>query len=116
MTFDARRRYAAIAMAAAVVGGTSPAIAQTSSLQQVSIALTGEAPGDQAGLQLATGDLDGDRVEDLVIGAYGNDHGGQFAGAVYIEYGPIRRGFSLSRADVKLFAPLAGDYAGEGPI
>ena len=91
--------------------------AATAELSKVGLAINGEAAGDQAGLQVATGDFDGDRVEDLVVGAFGNDHGGkEYTGAVYIEYGPIRRGFSLARADVKLYSTLAGDYAGEGPL
>lgn len=78
--------------------------------------LTGEADGDQAGFQVATGDLDGDGRQDLVVDAWRSDRGGEDSGAVYIEYGPVRSGFRLAAADVVLVAPKAGDYAGEGPL
>jgi len=42
-------------------------------------------PGDLFGISVVTiGDLDGDGVEDLVIGAYGDDDGGFLSGAIWV--------------------------------
>ena len=47
----------------------------------------GEAASDYAGnIQSSRGDLDGDGLDDLLIGAYANDAGGSNAGAVYVFY------------------------------
>ncbi len=58
----------------------------------------GEASGDKAGFDLAfVGDLDGDRSDDLLVGAPGYD-GGQ--GRAYLVHGPITAGLvDLSTAD-----------------
>ncbi|MCB9765969.1 MAG: FG-GAP repeat protein [Alphaproteobacteria bacterium] len=51
--------------------------------------LTGESADDSAGATLgAPGDLDGDGAMDLLIGAIGDDDGGDEAGAVYVVLGP----------------------------
>ena len=62
------------------------------------------------------GDLDGDGRDDLVVGAWQSDRGGDASGAVYIEYGPLRKSLSLADADVKLAPGRAGEYVGEGPL
>jgi len=50
--------------------------------------ITGEAAGDQAGSAIASvGDLNGDGLVEIVVGAYGNDAGGADAGAVYVVFG-----------------------------
>lgn len=107
------------ALLLAALGGTvlaSTAHAAPTTLT-TSFTLTGEREGDAAGLQTAHGDLDGDGVGDLVIGAWREDTGGEDAGAVYIEYGPVqRKDLSLATADVKLHPELKGDYVGEGPL
>ena len=52
--------------------------------QTVSLRLSGEATGDQAGSSLAAADFDGDGKPDLLIGAPGHDAGLQNNGAVYL--------------------------------
>ena len=52
--------------------------------QTVSLRLSGEATGDQAGASLAAADFDGDGRPDLLIGAPGHDAGLQNNGAVYL--------------------------------
>jgi hypothetical protein len=49
--------------------------------------LQGEAGLDFAGSALAVGDFDGDGLDDLAVGAFGNDAGGQNAGRVYVVSG-----------------------------
>ncbi|MBI2339567.1 MAG: FG-GAP repeat protein [Deltaproteobacteria bacterium] len=75
--------------------------------------LTGEAVGDYAGIAISgAGDVDGDGVDDLLVGAYGEDSGGSLAGAAYLVLGPVSGTQSLSAADAKLMGEAAGDYAG----
>lgn len=76
----------------------------------------GESAGDESGYQVEVADLDGDGIDDLVIGAWLNDEGGVDSGAVYIDYGPVTKGFNLSKADAKLFTRAKGEYVGEGPL
>ena len=50
--------------------------------------IVGESPRDLAGSSVASaGDINGDDVDDLVIGAIGNGEGGDNAGAVYVVFG-----------------------------
>jgi len=76
--------------------------------------LAGESSLDWAGDCVeAAGDLDGDGHADVLIGAYGNDEGGENAGAAYVVLGPITGSFDLSAADAKLVGEAAEDYVGE---
>ena len=50
--------------------------------------LVGETANDFAGFSVSgAGDVDGDGKADLLVGAYGEDSGGAFAGAVYLIFG-----------------------------
>jgi hypothetical protein len=52
--------------------------------------IQGEAAGDRAGRSVsAAGDVDGDGVDDLIVGADLNDSGGDIAGAAYVIFGNI---------------------------
>ncbi len=65
--------------------------------------IVGEAAGDYAGWSLATGDINGDGKQDLIIGACGADN---FDGRVYGVYSPISAGeHSLADADVMIRGP-----------
>jgi hypothetical protein len=49
---------------------------------------TGEAAGDRFGFSVSGGgDMDNDGYADVIVGAYGNDAGGMFAGRVYVYSG-----------------------------
>jgi len=81
--------------------------------------LSGDTAGDDAGTAVAVpGDLDGDGVDDLVIGAPGVDTvaptGEDFldAGAVYVLLGPILRDYELSTADAVHRGIAQNDRAG----
>ncbi len=87
--------------------------------------LYGEANEDYAGWSISGGgDLNGDVVPDIVVGAPGNDKGGEHAGAVYIVYGPIAGEHSLADADVEIIGDpdqragrrvaIVGDINGDG--
>ena len=78
--------------------------------------------GDQAGYSVSTaGDQDGDGLDDIVIGAPGNDSGGAGSGAAFIVYGDasflcpegsLCSSISLNEADAKLVGERGDDFAG----
>ncbi len=75
----------------------------------------GEAADDGAGWAVAgAGDVDGDGLDDVLIGAYGNDDGGSLAGKAYLIYASAMGGGSnsLASASVGIIGEAAGDYAG----
>ena len=88
-------------------------LAGTVSLSEADAKYNGETTGDLAGWATVYGDLNGDDIKDLVVGANSEDTGGSEAGAVYVFFGPLVSGqYSLAVADVKLTGEGAGDYAG----
>ncbi len=60
------------------------------------------------------GDVDGDGIFDIVVGADGNDLAGEDAGAAYVERGPILGTAPLGGA--LLTGEKAGNFAGHGAI
>ena len=73
--------------------------------------ITGASSDDRAGYGVAVSDVDGDGVEDLLLGAYASDTVGTAAGAVYLFSGPVSSGTSLSDAST-LLGEVGGDRAG----
>jgi len=72
---------------------------------------SGENDGDHLGWSVAVlGDVDGNGVDDLLIGSLANDEGGALAGAAYLIHGPFT-GNNVATAGVKLIGE-AGAYAG----
>jgi len=58
------------------------------SLDDGDAVITGESAGDEAGIATCLpGDLDGDGIDDLLVGASGEDSGGGGSGAVYLLLG-----------------------------
>ena len=61
------------------------------------------------------GDVDGDSLDDLLIGAYGNDDGGTTAGKAYLLFGSslgTSADIELSSADYTFTGEAAQDTAG----
>ena len=82
-------------------------------LSQSSSRLIGERPGDHAGWAVSGGgDINGDGYGDILVGAYEDDEGGEFAGAAYVFFGPVAGSLNLSRADAKLVGEAPFDHAG----
>ncbi len=76
--------------------------------------LVGEYAGDNAGISVDFGgDVNGDGFDDVLVGAYGSDQGGNEAGAVYLVHGPISGTIDLSAADAEMIGVAAGDYVGQ---
>ena len=76
----------------------------------------GESEFDQSGGGLSgVGDVNGDGIDDLIIGAFGNSEAGLGAGQVYLIFGR-NNGWamdaSLADADASFVGEFAGDYAG----
>ena len=62
------------------------------------------------GISTATGDADGDGLEDLLAGAMGEDSG---AGAAYLFLGPVEGVLASADADVRLHGSTAYGYVGK---
>ncbi len=75
--------------------------------------LIAEDSGDQAGWSVAgAGDVDGDGLDDLLVGAYGSDLGGNDSGAAYLLHGPTSGDVGLGSAGARLIGESIGDDAG----
>jgi hypothetical protein len=73
----------------------------------------GEDAGDQAGTAVASGaDVDGDGIDDLLVGAPGDDDSAADAGAVYLLLGPLGGTVDLLDNDGKYVGEYAGDEVG----
>jgi len=79
--------------------------------------IVGTTGGDRLGISLASGDVNGDGMNDFMIGASGHDPGGRSAaGAVFIFFGRTNLGgqeiISINDADVVIEGEVAGDALG----
>ncbi|MFH1464392.1 MAG: MopE-related protein, partial [Pseudomonadota bacterium] len=94
-----------------VLGSTAPT---GGSLADADARWVGEARSDYAGSALAwAGDVDGDGLDDALVGAPMSDAAGGDAGAVYLLLGASPRGDrSLADADARLLGAAAGEKAG----
>ncbi|MCP3917065.1 MAG: hypothetical protein GY711_16075 [bacterium] len=83
---------------------------------QADIQILGPLPGTAFGHSIASGDVNGDGAEDLIVGAPGLDIGWIDDGAVYVFFGPLLQSgtFIASAADLVLFSETGttGDYFG----
>ncbi len=82
-------------------------------LEDADRAFIGETAGDYAGYDVSSaGDMNGDGIDDLAIGAYATDGGGSSAGSVYVVYGGGTGQLDLSAANRIFTGEDASDYAG----
>jgi hypothetical protein len=116
------------AFTGAVYVYSGPALSGSIQPADASLILDGEAAGDYAGSWVSgAGDIDGDGVSDMLVGASTNDAGATNGGAVYLLYGGhLGSGSaSLTGADVRfvgetaeanlgIMAQAAGDVDGDG--
>ena len=68
--------------------------------------------GARAGQAVAVGDLSGDGLDDLVVGAFWDSTDAEKAGAVYIVAGPASSGITLDDASGRLYGPHNAALAG----
>jgi hypothetical protein len=73
----------------------------------------GENSSDVSGSAVSgAGDVDGDGYDDVIIGAYELDDGGDVAGGAYLVLGGTTGAVSLAAADATFIGEEAGDRAG----
>lgn len=83
-------------------------------LSVASAILVGENTGDNAGHRVIVGDLNGDGMDDVLVGATGADPNGSASGAVYLYEGPLSGVLDLSLADTIWEGAAADDQVGDG--
>jgi len=82
-------------------------------LSQADAKMLGEQPDDQAGYAVAAaGDMNGDGLADVLIGAPGLDQGGGEAGGAYLVYGPMSGDLNLALADSRIIGAETDDRVG----
>jgi hypothetical protein len=96
--------------------GASLSSSSTIDLATADYSFIGETSGDASGHSVSTaGDVDGDGLSDILIGAYGNDDGGVSAGKAYIilatSFGSSST-IDLSTADYAFIGEDINDHAG----
>lgn len=76
--------------------------------------LLGHAASDFAGFRVAgAGDVDGDGLDDLLVGAYASNPGGvNSAGSAYVLLGPVTGDVYLRNADGVIEGAVAQDFTG----
>ena len=62
---------------------------------------------------METGDIDGDTVDDLLLGSYYNQSGNAYGGAMFAFYGALSGSYTASDADVILYGD-GSNYMGRG--
>ncbi len=76
----------------------------------------GEANGDYSGISVAgAGDVNGDGIDDMLVGAFFNDEGGSSAGQTYLILGKSlgwAMDVNLSKANASIIGEVAGDKLG----
>ncbi len=86
---------------------------QSGTLADADATYTGRSEEDEAGTSVsATGDLNDDGNDDLVVGVPGADGAGTDSGAAYLFYGPVSGSDLLVAADVSVSALTAGGAVG----
>lgn len=78
------------------------------------VKLIGELASDRFGGSLANGDVNNDGFHDVIVGAWGEDSGGNGAGAAYIFFGSrtLAGSIDAGAANVKLIGEDASDVFG----
>jgi hypothetical protein len=109
--------------AAYVVFGTDQGFAASTDLETLAAGaggfkITGEAVTDYAGISVSSaGDVNGDGLDDILVGAFANDGGGAGAGAAYLIFGVAGGSSSIDLSTVALGTGgirLTGEAAGDG--
>jgi hypothetical protein len=77
------------------------------------ITITGESGDDDFGWRaVPAGDVNGDSIPDLIVGAPSNDAVADFAGRAYLFYGPLSGNINAADADAIITAEAFGDNLG----
>lgn len=99
-----------------LIFGKSSGWSMDKDLSSADASFIGEEEWDMAGSSCSSaGDVNGDGYDDFIIGAYGNDEGGDYAGQVYLVLGKSSswsNGTDLSSAVASFIGENENDYAG----
>jgi hypothetical protein len=77
------------------------------------IGIQGEVDGDHAGASVGSaGDMNGDGLTDILVGAPGEDTGALEGGAIYLLFGPANRTIFLGASDAKIVGEKSADGIG----
>ncbi len=90
-----------------------PTCCEAVALWEAGIGLWGGESGDAAGFSVAgAGDVDGDGLDDVIVGAWGEDSAGTDAGMVWLISGPVTGGGRLAALGEALGGEHSYDNAG----
>jgi len=99
-----------------VIFGKESGWSMNTDLSTVDASFLGEDEGDNAGLSVSgAGDVNGDGYDDILIGAYPDEGGGEYAGQTYLIFGKASgwsMDMSLSTADASFLGEDANDCSG----
>jgi hypothetical protein len=96
-----------------VVAGPLSSGTTNLSLTTAAAKVVGGRSGDTAGWSIAlAGDVNGDGLEDLLIGAREAGTSSNKSGGAFLLYGPLSGAISLNDADIELLGELGEDHAG----
>ena len=102
-----------------IFGSSSPPATIDLSTESAGITVYGVAASDQSGVAVASGNINGDAYDDLIIGAWGADPGGRTdAGETYVIFGssfpspPYSIDLSTQSADITVSGAANYDYTG----
>jgi len=101
-----------------ILGNTSAPWGMDYDLSNAGASFIGEDSDDYSGLSVASaGDVNGDGLDDFLIGAYGDDDGGAEAGQTYLILGntsaPWGMDYDLSNADASFIGEDGSDFSGQ---
>ena len=100
-----------------LVLGKSSGWARDTDLSTSDASFLGESVGDWCGNSVAgAGDVNGDGYDDILIGANGDDDGGNLAGQTYLILGKLsgwKKGVSLSASDASFWGEEEDDISGD---
>ncbi len=82
------------------------------SVTTADFSMSGESSYDYLGRRVAVADVNGDGVDDVFAGAYGNDDSGTSSGKVYGAYGPLSGAKTYADADWSNEGDSSSDYYG----
>lgn len=99
-----------------LIRGRAAGWAMNIPLNQADASFAGEAQYDYSGYSVSSaGDVNGDGLDDILIGAYGNDGNGYFSGQSYLIFGKESgwaNDMPLSQADASFTGEHDYDYSG----